>query len=383
MELHPATQLARELVRLPSQPGSGGQVRVAEQLADRFDSSGFNVQFQEYAPGHANIVAVRGDPTRPALGFTGHLDTVAVDGSQWSVDPHGGLIRDGRLWGRGSADMKAGVAAMVHVLCAEIEAQPRRSDDPTIVVVLTAQEELGCLGAKSIVEDPEIHLPAVSHLVVCEPTSNRPELGHRGAVWLDIEASGRSCHGSTPELGVNAFTRLITALSSVEEWLDRHPSSHPALGHRTSNVGVVRAGSMRNIVPDRAAAELDIRVAETGDLHDLSEALQRQVGEQAVIREILALEPVWTDASEPWFADMIRAADELTGRRDAVRAARFFTDASVLTPAFGSPPTVILGPGSADLAHVINEWCSVDEIATATELYHGIVNRHRRTLQSN
>lgn len=372
MAMHPAVELACDLVRHPTFPGSGGQASAAAAVAERLETAGFDVQLHEYAPGHANVVAVMGNPAVPGLCFTGHLDTVAIDEAQWSVDPLGAVVADGRLWGRGAVDMKSGVAAAVHALIEHAAAV--RADGRTVAVVITAEEEVGCRGARSAVEAQSVRLPEVAQLVVCEPTSNRPEAGHRGALWLDLRSTGRASHASTPHLGVNAFTTLTTALGRIDEWLGEHPSMHPDLGPRTMNIGVVHAGIMRNIVPDEAVAELDIRLGDAEELTTLVRDLEALLDPGVAIEPILALPPVWTDPSQPWFRRLLRHADELT-QPGPVRAARFFTDASVLTPTFGDVPTVILGPGSADLAHAVDESCPLEEIPVAVELYRALLRR--------
>jgi succinyl-diaminopimelate desuccinylase len=371
MSRHPAVELAQTLVRMNSTPGSGGQQAVAEYLADRLDAAGFRVQVQRYAAGHANVVAHRGDQEAPALCLSGHLDTVAVAAEQWTVDPHAGEIAAGRLIGRGAVDMKAGVAAMVHAV-------ERHAHEPVpgqaTLLLLTGQEEVGCLGARALADaaaEGTLPVPPVGAMVICEPTSNRPLLGHRGAVWVDVETTGRSCHASTPHLGENAVEKLTACLDRVRAWCRENPSRHAVLGDRTLNIGTVTGGAMRNVVPDQARAELDFRVPRDGAR--LPDQLREVLGALGDVRRVLTLPPICSDENDPW----VRSVRELAGTGAAGRTvARFFTDASVLTPALGEPPTVILGPGSADLAHTVDEWCDITEIETASRLYTALLRHH-------
>ncbi len=312
------------------------------------------------------MVARWGRRDVPSLCLTGHLDTVPVVEADWTRDPYGGSVDDGRLWGRGSSDMKAGAAAAVHAAVAHARSAPR-SQAP-LSLILTAQEELGCLGAAHLAEDPST-LPAVCALMVAEPTSNQPLLGHRGAVWLDLVARGRSCHASTPHLGENAIDKLVEGLRAVHDWVDRHPSGHEVLGNRTLSVGRIEGGVLRNIVPDRAVAQLDFRVSDADDITGLPAALAAVIAGQGDVERVLGLPPVFSSTDAPFVRDVRQVAQAHAVTSPPPAAARFFTDASVLTPALGDPPTVIWGPGGADQAHVVDEWCPVHEIAAAAQMY--------------
>ncbi len=366
MTTSPDLELARQLIRLPSTPESGGQPRVAELLADRLDSAGFTVELDAYDDGHVNVVARWGDPGRSALCLSGHLDTVTVVEDEWTTDPHAAEIVGARLYGRGAVDMKTGVAAMVRA-AEEYVASPPPGALP-LALVLTAQEEVGSLGASALSRDGAL-LPDSRFLLIAEPTSNQPVLGHRGALWLDVVAHGRSCHGSTPQLGENAIEKLFDALARVRAWTEETAATHEVLGRRTLNIGKVRGGSLRNIVPDLAAAELDFRTPLEEDARRLPDELGALLDDLATVRPVLSLPPVYTSPDDAW----VRLVREVAGRHvdlsDGPPVARFFTDASILTEALGDVPTVICGPGSPDQAHVVDEWCEIGQVGTATAIY--------------
>jgi succinyl-diaminopimelate desuccinylase len=194
-------------------------------------------------------------------------------------------------------------------------------------------------------------------------------LGHRGALWLDLVSQGRSCHGSTPHLGENAIDKLVEALSRVSVWAEETATTHEVLGRRTLNTGRIRGGTLRNIVPDLAIAELDFRTAFEEDAHTIPARLDELLDQLATVQPVLSLPPVYTSPDNSW----VRLTREVASRHidlsDAPLVARFFTDASVLTKALGDVPTVICGPGSPDQAHVVDEWCEIDQISTATAIY--------------
>ncbi len=366
--------LAQQLIRLRSTPESRNEHRVAELVADRLEAAGFDVELHRYGAHDANVIARWGRPDTPAICLSGHLDTVTAVEDDWRYDPYGAQVVGSRLYGRGAVDMKTGVAAIVRA--AEMYAESSPASGKPVALVLTAQEELGSLGAAALAQEPQL-LPESDVLLIAEPTSNKPVLGHRGALWLDLFARGRSCHGSTPQLGENAIEKLVDGLILIREWCENNTTTHEVLGPRTLNIGRLEGGVLRNIVPDRAVAQLDFRTPSEEEQATLADALRSQLeGQVSVsVESVLSLPPVYTDPSDP----LVTIVRDVAGRHldldHSPAVARFFTDASVLTPALGAVPTVICGPGSPDQAHVVDEWCEVDEVTTATAMYLGILHR--------
>jgi succinyl-diaminopimelate desuccinylase len=379
MTKSPELELTRQLIRLVSTPESGGEPRVAELLADRLESAGFDVRVDRYDDGQVNVVARWGDPDSSAVCLSGHLDTVTVVEQDWTVDPYGAEILGSRMYGRGAVDMKSGVAALV--VAAEQYVASAPPGAVPVALVLTAQEEVGSLGASALTRDAKL-LPSSHLLIIAEPTSNRPVLGHRGAVWLDLVAQGRSCHGSTPDLGENAIEKLLDALSRIRKWARENQAAHDVLGHRTLNIGRVQGGALRNIVPDAAFAELDFRTPLEEDADTLAHTLSQLVEGQATVASVLNLPPVYTSPEDPWVQMVRRAANGEADPELTPPVARFFTDASILTGALGGIPTVICGPGSPDQAHVVDEWCEVDEIPAAAAIYEDVLRTATTALSS-
>jgi succinyl-diaminopimelate desuccinylase len=365
MSVGPDVELAQQLIRMPSTPESRSEHRVAELLADRLDAAGFETSVHVYDDRQSNVVARWGNPDRPAICLSGHLDTVTVVEEDWKFDPWGAEIVGSRLYGRGAVDMKTGVAALVHA--AETYVASAAQDATPVALVLTAEEEVGSLGAAALARDAL--LPESSFLLIAEPTSNQPVLGHRGALWLNLVAYGRSCHGSTPQLGENAIEKLVDAVGLVRAWCAENPTPHEVLGARTLNIGRFNGGVLRNIVPDRAIAELDFRSPSLSEQATLADSLTALLEGRVSVEQILSLPPVYSEPDDPTIRMAAQVVDRHVDTAGNPRVARFFTDASVLTPALGEVPTLICGPGSPDQAHVVDEWCDVDEIVTASALY--------------
>ncbi|MEJ2865829.1 M20 family metallopeptidase [Actinomycetospora flava] len=347
-----ALDLARELVRLDTR-GAGERV-AADLLAGRLEDAGLVVEVHETRPGRANVVARHGEQTPVTL--TGHLDTVPADPAVWSFDPLAGDVVDGRLRGRGSSDMKAGVAAAV--VAAE---EHVRAGGTGVQVVLTFGEETGCEGAREI---PAGALRPSGTLLVAEPTNNRVVLGHKGVLWLELRARGVPAHGSRPDLGHNALVDLARAAVRIHEH-DGWPGS-ATHGRTTANVGMMRAGVQPNVVPDLAALTVDVRLV-PGDTADAAETTVVDLAGVAVETERLVELPlIDTDPAR------VARAVELLGGGEPLYAT-YFTDASVLAGALGGADTIVCGPGEPEQCHVTDEWAPADLIEPAAEAYRRVL----------
>ena len=236
-------------------------------------AAGFDCSIVPLADGRPNLIARIGGSDRKApLAFTGHTDTVPLGLKPWSVPTHDGLIKDGKVWGRGSCDMKGGVAAFV---VAAIEMAPRLAGTPGVVLYITAGEETGLAGAMKLAER-EMKGQAGA-LVVAEPTSNRPLCGHKGALWLKAITHGVTAHGSMPDQGVNAVYSAARAVTKLETF-DFNVARHPIMGGATLNVGSFAGGINVNSVPDRAEIGIDIRTLPGMDHARLREQLASLLG---------------------------------------------------------------------------------------------------------
>jgi succinyl-diaminopimelate desuccinylase len=369
-----SVELTQDLVRFNTINPPGAERSCAEALVTLLKDGGFKVDTVPFGEGRAQIVArIGGASGKLPIGFTGHLDTVPLGAQPWSVDPHAGAIIDGKLCGRGSSDMKSGVAAFV---VASLQLSARLAGTPGVVLVITAGEETGCTGAAALVQESKQQskeLPKVGAFVVAEPTGNRPLVGHKGALWLEAVSKGLTAHGSMPEKGVNAVYKAARAITALQDF-DFNVARHDVLGGPTLNVGTVSGGLNINSVPDRAVIGIDIRTIPGQNHARIREQLTSYLGTDVELATRLDAQSVWTDPNDEWIRKVSRAAHEIAGvNGEKVGAAPYFTDASVLTPALGVPPTLIIGPGELELAHQTDEYCLVSRIEQATELYSNII----------
>ncbi len=358
--------LSRELIAFNTINPPGQELSCIRHLERILADAGLETSVYVFAPDRANLIARLGaGSATPPLCFTGHVDTVPLGNAAWRVDPFAGEIIDGKLYGRGTADMKCGVAAFVAAICGVAD---RLRSGAGAVLVITAGEEIGCEGAFALARGDM--LGKAGAIVVAEPTSNAAVVGHKGALWLKLILKGVTAHGSMPDLGVNAAYKAARAITLLEDFRF-NVAPHPHLGAPTLNVGTVHAGLNVNSVPDRAEIGLDIRSIPGLDHERIKQQLGAELGAEVEIETIVDVGAVWTDPSSPWIRQVHETVQRLTGEAvgPGPRTAPYFTDASVLTPAFGNPPTIILGPGEAARAHQTDEYCSVDRIHEAAAIY--------------
>ncbi len=372
-----ALDIARDLVRMDTRNPPGREAECARYLGDLLAGAGLEVSYHDFAPGRTSLVALlRGlgdaaDRKKP-LCFGGHIDVVPLGAKEWSVDPFGAEIIDDRLYGRGSTDMKSGVAAFVHAAMKLAADQKRGNAD--IVLAICAGEETGCEGSSHLGRTGV--LGEAGAIVIAEPTANYPVLGHKGALWLRVETEGVAAHGSMPERGVNAIYRAARAVTKLEDF-DFNVKPHELLGRSTLNVGTMEGGQNLNSVPDRAAFTVDIRTLPEQDHDRIVSGLEGYLGGENRIARIVDVGGVHTPHTHPWIREVWRLMEPLLGESIEPRGAPYFTDASALTPACGHPPTVILGPGEMHMAHQTDEYCPVAHIAEAAEAYEALARRWR------
>lgn len=366
-----ATELTRDLVRLRSINPPGDEGACAHLLAGILEAGGFKVTKHDLSPGRTNIIArLDGAGDAEPLCMTGHMDTVPLGAARWQRDPLA-AERDGdKMYGRGTSDMKSGVAAMV-IAALTIAGLPRRVAG--LALVFTVGEETGCDGARYLAGQRGL-LPRAGALLVGEPTGNIPLIGHKGALWLKAAFKGVTAHGSMPELGDNAVlkaARGVARLSEHQFEADRHHH----LGAPSLNIGSLRGGANVNSVPDHAEVQIDIRTVPGQSNEGIRKEVARLLGEGVEVTHMVDVGSVASNPQNEWVSNVFDLYERTTGRRIDPKGAPFFTDASVLVPAMGGIPALILGPGETAMAHKTDEYCYVSKIEAAVALYTEIARR--------
>lgn len=364
-----ALQLTRELLKFNTINPPGAEQACAQHLGDLLKRAGFTVDYAEFAPTRTSLVAkIGGVKGKRPLGFTGHIDTVPLGSAVWKADAFGASLEGGKLYGRGSSDMKSGVAAFVVAALRMVE---QLKNGPGVTLVITADEECGCGGATYMVKQGNL-LGEVGALVIGEPTANYPLVGHKGAFWLDVKTHGITAHGSMPEQGDNAIYKAAAAITKLRDF-DFETPAHALMGAPTLNVGTVHGGLNINSVPDLTVIGVDIRSVPGQDHALLQSRMQRMLGETVEVTATLDVASIYSDPAQPWIQHVFDVTQSRLGARPQAKTATYFTDAAVLKEAYRDIPMVVLGPGEPQLAHQTDEYCLVDRIEESVAIYSELI----------
>ncbi|MDR8410285.1 M20 family metallopeptidase [Nonomuraea sp. 3-1Str] len=370
-------EFTQALVRIPStnDPARGRCERPAAELVEaRMREWGWEPRVYEVEPGRPNVVAVveGGGGDGPTLMFEGHTDVVTEgDLSSWTVDPFGGEIRDGKLWGRGSADMKSGLAAALYATRALQLAGPFPG---RIKVCALADEEGLMIGAHHFVAEG---LAAdVDGAIVAEPEAGEICAVAKGALRLRVDLTGKMAHGAMPQHGRNpiqAVGALLVGLRSLEKELQAAHPAHEHLGEVYVTPTVVRAGTEEqvNVIPAVASVFVDVRTVPGLAHADVAARVRELASHDGIAAEVSVLvdrPPVEVPVDDPVVAALAGAHRAVTGEEPVYGGVPGSTDGTVLTH-WGGVPSVVYGPGGKWIAHQADEYVEVDEIVQCTRVF--------------
>jgi succinyl-diaminopimelate desuccinylase len=363
-----AVALTRDLLHFDTVNPPGRERDCAHRAAGLLQDAGFSIEFHEYEPGRTSAIARAGGAEGKApLCMTGHLDVVPLGTRKWSKDPFAGEADGDKLYGRGSSDMKAGVAAM---LVAAASFSGKLNNTAGLVLVLTAAEENGCVGSRHLAALPKL-MGKAGAIVVGEPTSNYPMVGHKGSIKFHVSFRGVSAHGSMPQLGVNAITKAAKAILKLEEFQFGVPE-HPVMGLPTMNVGTFEGGSGVNLVPDLATIGVDIRTV-PGTNHSVLLSRLKDLLSEGKIEIIADSEAVWTEPDEAWVQRVFEICKPILKETPVARTMPYMTDAANLRKVYDGAPTLVLGPGEAAMAHQTDEYCHMERIRQSVQIYEELI----------
>lgn len=364
-----AVGLLRAIVRVDSRnpslvAGAPGEGAVAHLLCDVLRSWGFRVELQEAVPGRSNVIARIGPAGGRSLMFNGHIDVVDVAGMVHA--PFDAEVRDGRIYGRGSSDMKGGVAAM----CA---AAARAADQlqGEIIVAGVVDEEFASEGTKALVRSG-IRAEAA---IVTEPTLLRIGPAHRGFSWVELTFRGRAAHGSRYDLGADAIAHAGAVLHELEtlqrDVLDHR--THPLLGHASLHASTIAGGAGWSTYPDRCVLQVERRTLPGEEtnvvLEEFAAACARATSRfpalDVQLAHILTQAPSDVSVDAP-VVRALSAALGAEGESVVVHGVSAWTDAALLNAA--GIPAICFGPGDMGLAHADEEYIDVAEVERATRV---------------
>ncbi len=352
----------------------GGEGRVADWVEGFLHSLNLKTERWDVFPGRPNLrVVVPGEDSTRTILFNTHVDTVSITGM--TIDPTGGEVRDGRLWGRGSTDAKGQVTAMIHALAAV--AQSGRRPPVNIQLVLTMDEEAGFSGIRNLVRRGV----KADAAVIGEPTDLRVVVAHKGTQrwWITVE--GRSAHSAKPHLGINSIHHAAHLIRRIQEDYTRELAGrfHPLLGSPTVNVSKIEGGTQVNLVPhqtrlliDRRALPGESRSVVHAEFEKMFEEIRRDVPNfRARQEEPLLVDPPLETATDHPFVRVACAIAAEQGRDAQPAGVPYGTDGSKLSEI--GIPTIVVGPGSIDQAHTADEFIVLDELVAGARYYFDLM----------
>jgi acetylornithine deacetylase len=348
--------------------GAPGESAIAHYLADILHDWGFAVELPEAAAGRPNLIARIGSPDTPAIMFAGHLDVVGVEGM--THPPFDADINEGCIFGRGSADMKAGISAMC---AAAVLAFDKMGDAPNrqIVIAAVADEEYASAGMRTLVDSGV----RAEMAILTEPTKLAICPAHRGFVWAELDFAGRAAHGSRYDIGVDAIRHAALVLAELDDFesnvLPR--TTHALLGRGSLHASSIEGGSGLSTYPERCVVVVERRTlpGETADdvIAELRAACDRARAKRPELRVAVKLieaqlpSDVSVDAP---VVTILRRAVEAEGMESRIEGMSAWTDAAILNAA--DIPAICFGPGDISLAHAAEEFVPIEEIEKATRV---------------
>lgn len=369
--------ILKDLIQIQSV--NDNEKEVAEYIQDLFkDYDNVKTELIESYPGRDNIIVkVKGNKEGKIFALSGHLDVVEA-GEGWTHDPFSGHIEDGKMYGRGTSDMKAGLAASIYAL---LEILEEGADFPGEIWLLgTVGEEVGMQGALDLVESN--HLDGVDAILISEPTKrdgeNQAIFASKGSIMYEVKAKGKAAHSSMPEIGINAIMTIVDYIRKVQDEFDKVTSNpdyqNENLGSTLNVFSIIEGGIQFNSVPDFASIKGNIRtVPEFGSeesIKILQDAIDENNKDESKAKLSLDLVQVLDPAEADRDTDLIKALKESAPDKNVqVRPLTGTCELSRYTHISDDIQLVVYGPGLTKNAHIIDEYIELDEYKDAIETF--------------
>ena len=360
------TELVQQLVAIRSLNPPGNENEIANFAKDFLVQNGIQAQLVPLEEGRSSVVGRIPGKGKGCIVVCGHLDTVGISEGQWTKPPFDGVIENGKLFGRGAADMKGGVAIALESArqISKLGEKPEKS----IVLALTADEEWQYRGAASIVASGLID--DCEFLIVTEPTDSVPYIGQKGELWVEVLLTGKAAHGSVPQEGIDTIQPGAEFCLRLAERIRELPPL-PARGETTLTIGQFQGGWRINIVADQAKIGLDIRVACEEHKTLILEYIQ-QLGNEIAARTRVGFSsqvtsynpPIASDPDGEYVSQFVETALGGEFSAENVGLVPYYTDAGMIVPKL-DVPVIVFGPGRIAQAHQPDEYLELDSLEKA------------------
>ncbi len=365
-------ELLKKLIDAKSTPDVG-EIDCANVLADFFLAAGIKPKVDVWDSNRANLTAVlKSAGQKPALLFAGHLDVVPAEKCGWQFPAFTAIEHNGKIFGRGSCDMKSGLTAAAVAITEIFRSKVELKGD--VVFAATAGEETNSVGIKRFLKPLAKNAFEFCGCIVPEPTNFELAVAHRGLLWLQITTKGKTAHGSMPQLGINAIESMRLFLNELAHYDDINIEPDKLLGRSSISVNKITGGSATNIVPDRCLAQIDIRTlpkqSHSHVVKDFEKILSKVSQQNSAFRaELNVLRGVAALDTDPDCVFVSRLKQLIN--KSEIKTAPFTTDAPFIAQL--NIPVVILGPGKSELCHKPDEYVETEDLQKAIDLYKKII----------
>jgi len=371
---HPAVLLTQKLIEIDSQNPVSTEKAIISFIGEWLTQSGVPYKLQEVQKDRSNlIIEIKGAKRRPPVTIIAHTDTVPI-GEGWTEDPLGGEIRDGKIYGRGSADMKSGLAASLYA--AKMAHEEKELPGDFIVIASIDEEGPGMAGIKALLDAGIVGKDSL--VIAPEPTNLQIVRAHRGVMWYEIVTKGVSVHGGHAERGVDANHAMVEILSEIKTAVAALPFFDPLLKSPLVSIGRMNGGEKTNVVPNVSRAEVDFRIVPPLTAGDANEIIKRCAG-RAVARvpgasvtvANLGLQrgPLLLAEDAPVIRYLTKGFKKVMGEEPVHAGYVAYTDAAVVSLMTGNENAVCFGPASLEQGHTLDEWAPVGEIGKCADIF--------------
>ena len=371
------TNLAQELIKIPSDE-TAGEKEVCEYLESYLKSLGMKVLLQEVLPNRPNIIAeVIGDEVGKSIMFNGHVDTVPVgDIKKWSMDPYSAIIKDNKLFGRGSTDMKGAIASMI-IAMKFIMNNVEKFNGKIIFTGVMAEETTG-LGTQKIVEENI----KTDMAVVGEPSDEKIYRAHKGTMWFNLSTYGKLEHSSESNSESNNaiinMMKLIMEINEISKELETIENN--LVGHPSINIGLIDGGTKQNMIADSCRISIDRRTLPEEKTDEILDKLRIRLDGLRSLDDRLTFdleidtirEAVEVVESEQIVQEVKNALNKVINKNPTISGMKATTDMSILVNQ-GNIPSVIYGPGFIKQAHTVDEFIEVKRLVESSQVYAEIL----------
>ena len=366
LEKKELNELLQRLIQIKSVNPPGNEKEIANFIKGFLIKNDIPSELVPLEEGRSSVVAKIEGKEERNITLCGHLDTVRVIEEDWSKPPFQGLMEEGKMYGRGTADMKGGVAAIIYTLIL----LKRRGITPQkkVQLALTADEEWGYRGAKTLVDQG--FFDQTDFLIITEPTNLQVAVGEKGEIWIKAKFYGKSAHGSTPELGVNTVVPGSKFVLEVSEEYKKLFNPDPLWGNNSINIGQFHGGVQVNVVPNYSEVQLDFRVISEEDKKRALELVRKKgqdIAEEFGVQfkeEIFNYHPpIFTSLDNLYIQKFMQVA----GVKEAT-IVKYCTDGGTIIPE-KKIPFIVFGPGDIAQAHQNDEYIELESLYQSVDTF--------------